>query len=322
MPICALLFDAHGQDTPLDPHQPLPTPAEDQLLWVDLESSEGETLSDLLGSLALDDATRTLLLAAEPHPSLTRQSEHVVLSVQVPEKDFHHYRPAPLRILAGRNVVFTAHERPVGFLSDFRDHLDHDTQFGQLDSAAFLAVLLNRHLESYFTLLSSLEGHVDHLDEGILHATGDQRRNLSTLVGLRRRVSELRRLLSAHRMVYAGLASPDFVIFVGDQPEALLTRLYEQYERAQEAISHTRDMMLGSFDLYMSSTAQRTNDIMRALTLVTVTLGIIAAVAGLMGMNFQADIFKTGNSGFRDVLVFSGVLIVLVIGVGRWRGWL
>ncbi|MFC4640066.1 CorA family divalent cation transporter [Deinococcus hohokamensis] len=321
MPISALLFDAHGQDTPLDPHQPLPVPGDDQLLWVDLEGGEGEPLAGLLATLALDEDTRALLGSDDPRPTLQRRAEHVVLSVQAPEKDFHHYRPAPLRILAGRNMVFTAHEGPVSFLVDFRDHLDHDTQFGKLDSAAFLAVLLNRHLESYFTLLSSLEGHVDHLDENILHAA-DSRRNLTTLVGLRRRVGELRRLLSTHRMVYAGLASPDFVIFMGDQPEALLTRLYEQYERAQEAISHTRDMMLGSFDLYMSSTAQRTNEIMRALTLATVTLGIIAAVAGLMGMNFQADIFTAGNTGFRDVLIFSGALIVLVTTVGRWRGWL
>jgi len=45
-------------------------------------------------------------------------------------------------------------------------------------------------------------------------------------------------------------------------------------------------------------------------------------VAGLMGMNFQADIFKAGNTGFRDVLLGSGALIVLVVALGRWGGWL
>lgn len=322
MPLTALLFDAEGQDSQIDLNAGLPEMRPHQLLWVDLQADDAEPLDTLLAGLPLDDHTRAWLLDAAAHPLLHRFDHAVQLRVNALEKDQHHYRAVPVRFVAGRNVVYTAHEGPVAFLDAFRALLEADTQLGQLDAAAFLAVVLVHHVEGYYHQLSPIEDNVDRLDEHILSEARQGRRHLEILVGLRRRVSELRRMLAAHRLVYVALASPDFAVYENDEPEVRLTRLLHQFERTQEAVSHTRETVLGSFDLLMSSTGQRTNDTMRILTVVTVTLGIIAAVAGVMGMNFQADVFKAGNSGFRDVLLFSGGLIVAVIGVGRWIGWL
>jgi Mg2+ and Co2+ transporter CorA len=322
MPSTALLFDAEGHDSPFDLAGGLPTPAAHQLLWVDIQAGPDESLPELLGRLPLDDSTRAWLLDGNEHPVLHRFDQAVQLRVNALEKGQHHYRAAPVRIVAGQNVVFTAHEGEITFLDAFRGLLEADTQLGQLDSAAFLAVVLTHHVEGYYHQLSPIEDNVDRLDEHILAEPGEGRRHLETLVGLRRRVSELRRLLAAHRLVYVALASPDFGVYENDQPEVRLTRLLHQFERTQEAVGHTRETVLGSFDLLMSSTGQRTNEVMRVLTVVTVTLGIVAAVAGIMGMNFQADIFKAGNSGFEGVLLFSAAVIVAVIAVGRRFRWL
>lgn len=51
-------------------------------------------------------------------------------------------------------------------------------------------------------------------------------------------------------------------------------------ERATEAVANAREMLIGTFEVHMINTAQRTNDIMRVLTLVSVMLlpsGVLAA---------------------------------------------
>ncbi|MFC4455354.1 CorA family divalent cation transporter [Deinococcus sonorensis] len=160
------------------------------------------------------------------------------------------------------------------------------------------------------------------MDEQILRDAAS-RQQLAVLVKLRHRVSELRRLLSVHRRVYQGLAAPGFRVFEGDEPEALLQRLFERYEHTLEAVGSVRELLLGSFDLYMTSTSQRTNDTMRVLTVVTVTLGIVAAVAGVLGVNFQGvDVFRLGNRGFHDMLITIGLLVGVVLLIGRWLKWL
>ncbi len=317
MTITALLFDADGQDAQLDWTGTLPPLKPHQLLWLDLEAEPAESEQAVLAVLPLDPTDQAALHRHTPGPRLLYRTDHTQLSVNTPPEQSAQ---APVRILAAKNLVVTLHAEPAPFLKALHQQLRGDTQLGQLDAAAFLAVLLNYHLESYYALLSPLEDSIDRLDEHILRDPA--RNHLADLVRLRQRVSVLRRALGAHRMVYAGLASPEFTVFQGDQPETLLTRLFQQYQHAYEAISHTREMVLGSFDLYMTSTGQHTNEIMRVLTVVTVLLGLLGVLAGILGTNFQAGIFKSGEHGFRLMLGGMFLLLVSILSLARWRRWL
>lgn len=297
MPLTAVLFDAEGHDAPVTLDAGLPTLTEHQLLWVDLEGTDADPVDALQAPLRLDDQTRSWLVRQDTPPSLHRLDDSVHLSVDAlapKAADWH-----PLRLVAGQNLVLTAHEGPVAFLEAFRSQLESDTQLGQLDAASFLAVLLTQHVEAFVQQLSPVEARIDQLDEQILSDPSTSRDQLKTLATLRHQVSELRRRVDAHRPVYVALASPDFAVFQDDEPEVRLTRLLDQFQQAQEAVSRTRESVLGSFDLLMGATGQQTNDVMRTLTVITVTLGIVAAVAGLMGMNFKADVFNAGNTGFQ-----------------------
>jgi Mg2+ and Co2+ transporter CorA len=71
----------------------------------------------------------------------------------------------------------------------------------------------------------------------------------------------------------------------------------------------------------MTRTAQRTNDVMRLLTLASVVLLPAVVIAGVMGMNFKVPIFD--NPAFFWVVI--GVMLALAattILVARWRRWL
>ena len=71
----------------------------------------------------------------------------------------------------------------------------------------------------------------------------------------------------------------------------------------------------------MTRVAQRTNDVMRLLTWVSVLLLPAVVIAGVMGMNFKVGFFD--NPGYFFVVI--GVMVALAAGtlvVARWRGWL
>ena len=75
---------------------------------------------------------------------------------------------------------------------------------------------------------------------------------------------------------------------------ALGSRVFQAIDAAREAKESTR----GSFDLIVARLGQRTNDIMKILTLVTVILLPATVLAGVMGMNFQLHLFDlSGCSG-------------------------
>ena len=81
-------------------------------------------------------------------------------------------------------------------------------------------------------------------------------------------------------------------------------------------------LVVGSFELFTTRTAQRTNDTMKVLTFFTVLLGTLAVVAGVLGMNFAAPFFDSGMRGFWIAIGSMAAIAVLAMLVARWRDWL
>ena len=80
-------------------------------------------------------------------------------------------------------------------------------------------------------------------------------------------------------------------------------------------------MLIGTFDVHMTRTAQRTNDVMRVLTIASVILLPAVVIAGVMGMNFKAPIFDNPNLFY----VVVGLMVALAVGTllfARSRHWL
>ena len=88
-----------------------------------------------------------------------------------------------------------------------------------------------------------------------------------------------------------------------------------------DMVENVRDLVIGSFELLSSQTAIKTNNSMRTLTFATVITGILAVIAGVLGMNFDAPFFKTQTMGF---VVAAGAMLVLAgaaLWLGRRRAW-
>ena len=68
-------------------------------------------------------------------------------------------------------------------------------------------------------------------------------------------------------------------------------------------------------------TAQRTNNVMRVLTVISSILLPAVVIAGIMGMNFKAPIFDD-PANFYLVLVATAVLAISILAIARWRRWI
>jgi len=199
----------------------------------------------------------------------------------------------------------------------FLDHIRGDSALGALSAADFLTVLVDSVLAVYLQLVESIERRIDTLDEVALRANQADT-FLREVVVLRRRVATLRRGLAPHRWAFAALARPDFELEgVGKPWPGVMDRL----EKAVDAVENARELLMGAFDVYMATSAQRSNDVMKALTILSAILLPAVVLAGVMGMNFQIGFFD--NPGNFWLAVGAMVtLAVVVLGISRWRSWI
>lgn len=316
MTVQALLSRGDGSDevlaidgTPLDID-------DDELVWVDLIGTGEDELAAVGAALELADDAVASLRDDIGDPGATVIDG--AISVSVLSLEGADSRPVPMQILVGAGWIVTRHPEPIALLDDRRTRITDQREVGLLSSVAFLASVLDWHVDSFFAAADELESAVDHLDEAALRSDRDI---LPKLVEMRRRVARTRRVASRHREVFAELARPDFLPNVDPDDARTLAQVTARQDRAVESISHAREMLIGTFDVYMTRTAQRTNDIVRVLTWASVILLPAGVIAGIMGMNFKVPIFEE-PAYFFAVIGFMVALAAATLLVARRRGWL
>ena len=321
--VSARLFDADRVDRQLELG---PTTAKEvsdrQLLWVDLILSGEPPQSPVPADwLPFDSAELTRAWAASGQPRLTVHGDYFLARLVMLRPEKHKDIPEILDLAVGKNVVLTAHHGPIPFLAELNGRITADTSLGEIDSADFASVLLDGVITSYLELTDAILARVDELDGEALESTG---RNdlLSELVGLRHRIAATRRTLIAHRGVIVAMAGADFEVVTGAQAAPRFAGITDRFTGAVDAIDAAREALIGTFDIHMSRTAQRTNDVMKTLTIASILLLPTGVIAGFMGMNIHPPYSNDDPTIFWIVVALIVALAVGTLVTLRVRRWL
>ncbi len=316
----ARLYDADGTDRVI-PADALGAsrPGPEQLLWVDAVAPGTDELQWL--GQALRVPAEAFAGDFRRGPGLIRLGGFFRADVvPVGTLAAPGFQGVALSIIAGENIVLTLHDEPVACLDALHASQCGDSDMGVLSADSFAASLLDWHLSTYFSAVADFERDLERLEVDILD--GRSRQCMDELRRLRRAASRLRRMLASHRPVFAGLSRPDFRPSVGEEVQRHFTALDARFERAMDMVEHARELVIGSFELFSSQTALRTNRTMGVLTFATVVLGVLAVMSGVMGMNFEAAFFASRDTGFWAVVGAMVILAGLALLLGRRKDWI
>ena len=318
----ALLFDANGEDRPVeDPHSlDLAGLTDKELAWIDIISDGQEATEALMRELGLEPHLIAPLFDTHGDPLVMRKDWYAVRAIAPHwvEKEANVHG-TPWLLVVGPNVVFTAHRDPIR--SSTRS--SRNTTLPRT-SATWTRTprhgIVDRMLTAYHAALDAFEARVDHMEVAMLrgHVHDGFAHELG---GLRRAVARFRRLLGSHRGLFDALRRADFRPEQDQLVQKRFRAVSDRYERAMDAVENARDLVVGSFELLDTRLSQRTNETMRLLTFVTVLLGTLAVVAGMLGMNFHASLFDSGTRGFWVAVGAMVAVPVLALVLARWRGW-
>jgi Mg2+ and Co2+ transporter CorA len=318
----ARLFDADRSDREVELSAgTVKSIGDHQLLWIDaVLSDEASDTRELVTLLPFDREAVERMLGSAPRPQISMHGAFFLVRVLVLRPSDKDDERVVLDLAVGRNVVLTAHRQPVEFLADLNHRIRGDTTLGKMDSADFATVLMDGVVTTYLELTDEILAAVDTLDGKALKATG--RDLLADLVALRHRIAAVRRVLVAHRRVITGMAGADFGVITGKEATPRFAAITERFDGAIDAIDAAREALLGTFDIHMSRTAQRTNDVVKILTIVSVLLLPTGVIAGFMGMNIKAPYANDDPRIFWIVLIAIALIAGITMLALRARKWL
>lgn len=319
MKILAYLYDAEGKEESVDLDE---TNVEDisdqQLLWINVLERDEALIRRATAAVNLEEAPIKGILRTRERPKFYRFENYYhffIVSVETDEKEM--IRKMPIDFLVGKNFVVTVHDCDVKYLQDFTDRQKGQNHIGDLDAESFVATMLDLHIASYFRVLERVEKDVDRMDEEILKKDLNDDEFLKQMVHLRGEVSKLRRWFLPHRDIFYSLSRPDFKQIAESDSFENFKLLNEHFESAVDSIESSRDTVLSLFDLYTTKTSHRMNNTMKRLTFITLMVGGMGVVAGVLGMNFEEEFFHSPSAFW--FVIAAMILTASAVTLFAWR---
>jgi magnesium transporter len=290
-------------------------------VWVDLGGYVPSDLTRVAQQLDLPEAAVQVALADWQRPRLGVFRDRFFVAVTVPHGDLATQRvlASELDLFVGRNYLISAHKRPLPFAERVLARATQNPALLKLDSAFLLSILVDELLAHYEVLTEELEDEVEAMEVRALTDPSDAL--LEDLLHLKRFVFAVYRLAGQHRATLQAFLRPDFPLVGGDVIEPYFRDLDERLGRLLGALEAAKESINGAFDLYVSQVAHRTNDIMKVLTIVSVTLLPASVILGFFGTDFESPRLGT-PAGF---IVMIALIMLTTVGsliLFARRGWI
>jgi len=265
------------------------------LTWVNIEGpteQETEYLAQNyhFHSLDLDDC-----LSRIQRPKIDEYKDYLFLVFHFPvfSKEARVTTPSQLSVFIGKNYLITLHKgelKPLVKL--FREcQIDEESQqeyFSQ-GSGYLLYRLIDRLVDYCLPILNKIGGSIEDVEDSIF---SDRIRGaVKEISVLRRDIISFRRIIWPMRAVIGSLEpkirrfSPmDMAVYLGD--------IVDHVDKIWDALDEYKEVIEGLKDTHDSLATNRTNEVMRILTVIATILLPITVVASIFGMNIPLGPFS------------------------------
>jgi Mg2+ and Co2+ transporter CorA len=292
------------------------------LLWIDVDptSDDARELSRALG-LSAESARR--LESLPPSAFFGDFGSYLHLTFLVPTTESEQAASSStVDCLVGDNWILTAHHERVEVLEDFAALAEGSGDVGLLHGPVLLATLFEWVLYEYVRAFETIEDRLEAYDvDAMSDPPTDSKAEMRHLVGLRRDVGTLRRALMTHQRALAALAHPELQALANEESAERFSRVLDLFDNTVDGARDVRDQVIGSFDILLARTGERTNEIVKVLTITSVMLLPGSALAGIMGMNYKVGLFTHPEYFWVVVGVAIAVAAATVI-AARWWRWI
>jgi magnesium transporter len=226
-----------------------------------------------------------------------------------------------LSIILGPGHIFTFQEGIQGDVFDtVRERIRNGKGKIRGMGADYLAyALIDAIVDSYFTVLEDLGERIVNLEEEL--TTLPDRSTLNMINDIKKEIIFLRKAVWPLREAVSFLERGDSHL-LSDATRVYFRDVYDHTVQVIDTVETYRDLLSGMFDLYLSSISNRTNEIMKFLTVIGTIFMPLTFLVGVYGMNFKHLPELEWHNGYFMLWGFMLALAIAMIIYFRRKRWL
>lgn len=274
-------------------------------------------LGELFGlhRLALED-----VINVHQRPKVEQYPDYCYIVVRAAH-DRDGYGSDQISIFLGKDFVLSFQEREHDFFHPVLERIRGGkgrTRKAGPDHLAY--ALIDAGVDCFFPVLERFGEGIEPLEDAII--TRPRVEGLQRIHELRRGLIALRRTAWPLREAMMTLYREP-IPWIHDEERIYLRDCYDHMIQIIDLLENYRDLTSGLMEVYLSSTGNRTNEIMKVLTIISAIFIPMSLIAGIYGMNFPNQVPDLEwRGGFLFALGLMAAVAAGLLIFFRLKGWL
>ncbi len=282
------------------------------LTWVNIEEPTERETEYLARNYPFHPLDLEACLSRIQRPKIDEYKDYLFLVFHFPvfRKEPRVTTPSQVSVFIGENYLITLHNGGLKPLVKLFKECQIDEESRQENfsqgSGYLLYRIIDRLVDYCLPILNKLSDNIERTEDDIFASSGIPKA-IEALSILRRDVISFRRIIWPMRAVIGSLepkvrrfTRTDLAVYFGDT--------VDHVDKIWDALDEYKEVIEGLNATHDSLASNRTNEVMRMLTVIATTLLPITVVASIFGMNIPLP-FQ--NSSFSLLFVFLIILVVI-----------
>lgn len=297
------------------------------VVWINVDGLGSTDIVERLGKifkihpLALED-----LFNLHHRPKTEDFEDHLFIISRMASLKKDMLDIEQLSLFVGERFVLSFQERAGDCLDPVRERIRYGKgrriRFSRADYLAY--AIVDAVIDGYFPVLEAYGEKLNLLEDSVVE--NPHKELIANIHDIKRDLRYLRHGMWPMREMVSAFAANDEIVHEDTRP--FLRDCHDHIIQVLDMLETYRERASGLIDIYLSSLGNRTNEIMRVLTIIATIFIPLSFIAGLYGMNFDPSTSPFNMPELRWPYGYPFALAVMAAIAGglllwfRRKGWL
>jgi magnesium transporter len=304
-----------------DPEQLRAALATEEVDWINVQGFGDEAHMRRIGEMfGIHPLAMADVVNVPQRPKVDVYADRLLIVLRMARMDGGDVDLQQVSLVVGPGWVITFEEHPGDVFDPVRTRIHAEGSQLRRGGADFLAyALVDAVVDGYLPVMDGLADTLEELEEQAIGSPEPE--TLARIHSARRLLLLLERVLRQQRDALIALAHGEDGVF-GETVQPYLRDVQDHAIHVLDSIETFREMTVGLMDIYLSSVSNRTNDVMKTLTIIASTFIPLSFIAGVYGMNFKYMPELHWRFGYAGAWLLMLSLALSMLFWFRRRGWL
>lgn len=291
------------------------------LLWIDIYDCNNYELHYLgelfqFHPLAIEDC-----LQISPRAKVDNYKDYfffVFHALRYNEESEDEITTAELDVFLGTNYIVTIHKTSLPSVARVVKQCLRSSELMRRGPDYLLYTIVDGIVDETFPILEQIGERIDDLEDEIY--INPAREVTDEILALKRTILLLRKVIIPQRRIFANV-NGRYSFQISEENKPYYQDLVDLLERIIDTTDTYRDLVNSAMETYHSVVSNRTNEIIRVLTIISTIMMPLTFITGLFGMNVPIP-YQDQPAEFWTILFGSFAMIFGMLMWFRNKRWL